>query len=73
MNIVAPFLRSAGAGFRGGLSIALALSVPVDEGRSWILGTTYIVVVFSIVIQGGSMDLLLRRFSAVQNSHELSH
>ena len=50
-------------GLRGGLSIALALSVPVSEGRSWILATTYIVVVFSIVIQGGSMDLLLRRFS----------
>ena len=37
-------------GLRGGLSIALALSVPVGEGRSWILATTYIVVVFSIVI-----------------------
>jgi len=48
-------------GLRGGLSIALALSVPQALGRSWILGATYLVVVFSIVIQGGSMDLLLRR------------
>jgi CPA1 family monovalent cation:H+ antiporter len=47
-------------GLRGGLSIALALSVPTADGRSWILATTYIVVVFSIVIQGGSMDLFLR-------------
>jgi monovalent cation:H+ antiporter, CPA1 family len=47
-------------GLRGGLSIALALSVPVAFGRSWILGATYLVVVFSIVIQGGSMDLILR-------------
>lgn len=47
-------------GLRGGLSIALALSVPVDFGRSWILGATYLVVVFSIVIQGGSMDWILR-------------
>lgn len=55
-------------GLRGGLSIALALSVPVGEGRAWILATTYIVVVFSIVIQGGSMDLFLRRFSGGRKS-----
>jgi len=47
-------------GLRGGLSIALALSVPEALGRSWILGTTYLVVVFSIVVQGGSMDWILR-------------
>lgn len=47
-------------GLRGGLSIALALSVPAQFGRSWILGATYLVVVFSIVIQGGSMDWILR-------------
>jgi CPA1 family monovalent cation:H+ antiporter len=50
-------------GLRGGLSIALALSVPVALGRSWIFGATYLVVVFSIVIQGGSMDWLLRRWN----------
>lgn len=43
-------------GLRGGLSIALALSVPPLLGRSWIFGATYIVVVFSILIQGGSMS-----------------
>lgn len=56
-------------GLRGGLSIALALSVPPDQGRAWILATTYVVVVFSIVIQGGSMDLFLRRFSRPQTTH----
>ena len=49
-------------GLRGGLSIALALSVPDLHQHIWILATTYIVVVFSIVIQGGSLDLFLRRF-----------
>jgi CPA1 family monovalent cation:H+ antiporter len=49
-------------GLRGGLSIALALSVPESQGRSWILATTYFVVVFSIVIQGGTLDLFLNRF-----------
>jgi monovalent cation:H+ antiporter, CPA1 family len=49
-------------GLRGGLSIALALSVPESQGRTWILATTYCVVVFSIVIQGGTLDLFLNRF-----------
>ncbi len=53
-------------GLRGGLSIALALSVPAALGRSWILGATYLVVVFSIVIQGGSMDWILRRWNRKQ-------
>ncbi len=47
-------------GLRGGLSIALALSVPDGMGRSWMVGATYLVIVFSIVIQGASMDRLVR-------------
>ena len=47
-------------GLRGGLSIALALSVPASSGRGWILATTYIVVIFSIVVQGGTIDLINR-------------
>jgi CPA1 family monovalent cation:H+ antiporter len=46
-------------GLRGGLSLALALSVPQGEGRDWILVATYSVVLFSILIQGGSMDIFL--------------
>jgi monovalent cation:H+ antiporter, CPA1 family len=53
-------------GLRGGLSIALALSVPEALGRSWMLGATYLVVVFSIIIQGGSMDWILRMRKAKQ-------
>jgi Na+:H+ antiporter len=51
----------AWGGLRGGLSIALALSVPDALGRSWMLGATYMVVVFSIVTQGTSMNWFLRR------------
>jgi CPA1 family monovalent cation:H+ antiporter len=57
------FLTMIWGGLRGGLSIALALSVPEGYGRNWILATTYIVVVFSIVIQGGTLDLFLKRFN----------
>ena len=56
----------AWGGLRGGLSIALALSVPASLGRSWILSATCLVVVFSIVIQGGSMERLLRWRNAKQ-------
>jgi CPA1 family monovalent cation:H+ antiporter len=48
-------------GLRGGLSIALALSVPDLQSRTWILAATYLVVVFSVILQGGTLDLLLNR------------
>ncbi|HTX74645.1 MAG TPA: cation:proton antiporter, partial [Terracidiphilus sp.] len=48
-------------GLRGGLSIALALSVPAALGGSWIFGATYLTVVFSILVQGGSLHLVLSR------------
>ena len=46
-------------GLRGGLSIALALSVPEANGRNWILPATYIVVVFSVLAQGGTLNPIL--------------
>ena len=49
-------------GLHGGLSLALALALPKADGRSWILATTYIVVVFSIVLQGGSLGMFLHRY-----------
>jgi monovalent cation:H+ antiporter, CPA1 family len=48
-------------GLRGGLSIALALSVPDLQSRTWVLATTYLVVVFSVVLQGGTLDLFLKK------------
>lgn len=39
-------------GLRGGISIALALSLPAGEERDLIIKLTYAVVVFSILIQG---------------------
>ncbi len=48
-------------GLRGGLSIALALSVPQLQSHTWILATTYLVVVFSVVLQGGTFNLILKK------------
>ncbi len=39
-------------GLRGGLSVAMALSLPAAMFRSQFVAVTYIVVVFSIVVQG---------------------
>ena len=39
-------------GLRGGISVALALSLPFSNERDIILAITYAVVIFSIIIQG---------------------
>ena len=49
------------AGLRGGISIALALSLPDIEIKSLILTATYTVVVFSILIQGLTIEKLIKR------------
>ncbi|MFC2172694.1 cation:proton antiporter [Acidobacteriota bacterium] len=50
------------AGLRGGISIALALSLPIipGNGRDLIITATYSVVVFSILVQGLTMRRLVR-------------
>jgi CPA1 family monovalent cation:H+ antiporter len=50
-------------GLRGGISVALALSLPADwAAKELILTVTYGVVVFSIVIQGTTVAAVIRRF-----------
>jgi CPA1 family monovalent cation:H+ antiporter len=51
-------------GLRGGLSIALALSVPAAYGERWIVSVTYVLVVFSVLAQGTTMGRVLKRFTA---------
>lgn len=48
-------------GLRGGISIALALSLAADMPRDLILGVTYAVVAFSIVVQGLTIEPLIAR------------
>lgn len=50
-------------GLRGGLAVALALSLPRSMGaeRSLLLVATYVVVVFSILVQGLTIQPLLGR------------
>ena len=44
------------AGLRGGISIALALTLPEGEFREALIFITYCVVVFSILVQGLTID-----------------
>lgn len=48
-------------GLRGGISIALALSLPKSPIRDLILTATYMVVVFSLLVQGLSFGEYIRR------------
>ncbi len=48
-------------GLKGGISVALALSLPENEWKSFILTTTYVVVIFSIIIQGLTVAPLAKR------------
>ena len=47
------------AGLRGGISIALALSLPYSPARHIILCGSYFVVIFSIVVQGLTLNKLI--------------
>jgi monovalent cation:H+ antiporter, CPA1 family len=67
LHLRTPNLRGAVAvltwgGLRGGISVALALALPPNEARVPILTVCYAVVVFSIIVQGLTMQRLARRF-----------
>jgi CPA1 family monovalent cation:H+ antiporter len=51
-------------GLRGGLSVALALSLPADMHRDLFVTITYMVVIFSIIVQGLTIGKLYRKLSA---------
>ncbi|MBK6675305.1 MAG: sodium:proton antiporter [Proteobacteria bacterium] len=48
------------SGLRGGISVALVLSLPAGEARSVLIPLTYCVVVFSILCQGLTIGTVVR-------------
>ncbi|MBW1837059.1 MAG: sodium:proton antiporter [Deltaproteobacteria bacterium] len=56
------------SGLRGGISIALALSLPASPHRDVILVVTYGVVVFSILVQGLTIRKVVRALHSLSNS-----
>ncbi|MCA8831043.1 cation:proton antiporter [Hymenobacter pini] len=53
-------------GLRGGISVALALSLPDTMPRDLLVGITYVVVVFSIIVQGLTIGPLVKRLGLSQ-------
>jgi len=59
-------------GLRGALALALALAVPATvPERDAIIVTAFVVVAFSILVQGLSMPWLIRRFRLSGDTAEL--
>jgi len=48
-------------GLRGGLSIALVLSLPKSEAKQILMIITYMCVVFSILVQGLTIEKVAKR------------
>ncbi len=49
-------------GLKGGISVALALSLPDSEWKPLILTATYMIVIFSIIVQGLTVTRVANRF-----------
>ena len=56
-------------GLRGGLSVALALSLPQFAGREIVLGSTYAIVIFSILVQALTLGRVVRWLRARSATH----
>jgi CPA1 family monovalent cation:H+ antiporter len=60
-------------GLRGGLSVAMALSLPVGSERDLLVAVTYSVVVFGLLVQGTSLTWLLRKGAEVVPANVSEH
>ena len=59
-------------GLRGGISVALALSIPPGPERDLIVAVTYIIVVLSILVQGLTIGRLVQATSVTDSPPPLS-
>ena len=56
-------------GLRGGISIALALSLTQEMHRDLFLVITYVIVVFSIIVQGLSVGAVIKRLGVSETAN----
>ncbi len=75
MGRLKPFSKGAypilvWGGIRGGISIALALSLPDGELKDVILTVAYAIVLFSVIVQGTTIGLLARRVLADESADD---
>ncbi len=57
-------------GLRGGISVALALSLPAGPARDPIIAMTYCIVIFSIIVQGLTIGRLIQRSQSLSRFDE---
>ncbi|WP_374459730.1 cation:proton antiporter [Chryseobacterium taeanense] len=50
-------------GLRGGISIALSLSLPASPFKNIIVSITFVIVIFSIIIQGVTVEKVIKKLS----------
>lgn len=55
-------------GLHGGISIALALSLPAGDAKPLLLAATYGSVLFSLIVQGLSLPLLVQRYTSAHET-----
>ncbi len=60
-------------GLRGGISVALALTLPPGPWRDYLITATYIVVAFSIIVQGLTIGPMIRRAGLGEPVDEPAH
>jgi len=58
-------------GLRGGISVALALGLPPNAVRPALLAICYSVVVFSIIVQGLTVERVARRFYRMEQQQSI--
>jgi CPA1 family monovalent cation:H+ antiporter len=52
---------------RGGISVAMALSLPPNAYRNTIIAITYGVVIFSIIVQGLTIPRVIRHYVRLES------
>jgi CPA1 family monovalent cation:H+ antiporter len=67
LSLISPIMKGTfpmllWGGLRGGISIALALSLPFGPEKDVILTATYVVVIFSVIVQGATVGAAAKRF-----------
>ncbi|HRX35330.1 MAG TPA: sodium:proton antiporter [Aestuariivirga sp.] len=58
------------AGVRGGISIALVLSLPGGDAKQIILAATYAIVIFTVIIQGATLQAVARRLFPAESGQD---
>ncbi len=57
-------------GLRGGISLAMALSLPNEVSRTLFITITYVIVVFSFLAQGLTIEYLVKKLKLTNKQNK---